>query len=745
MCRNAFYQDLSRSMAIYRDRSKSIKIYGDLSRSIEIYQDLWRSIEIDRNLSRSVDTHFLPRFMLADLSLVHPHTHKTHSRKQKNKTKQNTHAGPMHSKHIVFVLYGQKTVQCRLWSDDAESELLHQAKGVVDWVTDACVLPSKGRKEAPSVEHTMLFCTAHNAITALEMGSFRQVAVHKCPDHSVSHQTRIRPNAVYGESVLAATVTCMREILLWDVLKSEIIHRLMGHEGVIFRVFWSPCSTFAVSASDDRTIRRWDIPIGNESSSRLVHTYFGHLARVWDCSIVGNYVVSSAEDSTCKVWHLQGRLLQTLQGHAGKNIWRIAATEEKAFLATGGGDGDVRVWSIDSHQTAERENSIHSIPVPFNVEDENSIPLQPETIRHVAVSKNRETFACSSNGSLYCISEDYKVKQIFHRPRYTYNGIVASPDSRFVLVSDAFGKLLLFDCARNYQELEWIAHKERALYIYFAGTCDIVSYGTDAVLCWWRLHRDQDQSVRIELVGSYHPLGARRAITSCVSSKYKDKDVLLCGDSNGGVIVYCATDSPHLDDIGSASAKLLNVHGAERVSAISCENSPTVTGWLEFVTAGHDGHIAHLYLDENMKLHVSKTHNMKQHVTHINCMVSRDSFWIGGFKSGAFVVWDVIRNSQVFAHECAGFRRPHDCDIDPITNGVHLSYFKDGRVHLATFKGTTQSFSCGFIKSLRQQSHGRETNATAFIDPDIYITAGEDAHMRIFKSGLLVRAISHLI
>ncbi|CAM9498049.1 unnamed protein product, partial [Choristocarpus tenellus] len=105
--------------------------------------------------------------------------------------------------------------------------------------------------------------------------------------------------------------------------------RLVGHEGVIFRVAWDKTGHSLGSVSDDRTVRVWNSRLTGDDSAdahassgkgaevggavggkcgetgdtgRLLLTGWGHSSRVWDVAFCSLGVVTSGEDGNAILW-----------------------------------------------------------------------------------------------------------------------------------------------------------------------------------------------------------------------------------------------------------------------------------------------------------------------------------------------------------------------------------------------------------------------------------------------------------
>src|SRR5262249_55573738 len=90
-----------------------------------------------------------------------------------------------------------------------------------------------------------------------------------------------------------------RTLRLWDVSTGELIAVLRGHEGPIPGLAISPDGSTIASASEDHTIRLWDAELAERSG-----VLRGHGSYVYDVSFRpdGGQVASAAWDGTVRLW-----------------------------------------------------------------------------------------------------------------------------------------------------------------------------------------------------------------------------------------------------------------------------------------------------------------------------------------------------------------------------------------------------------------------------------------------------------
>jgi mono/diheme cytochrome c family protein len=115
-----------------------------------------------------------------------------------------------------------------------------------------------------------------------------------------------------------------------------------GHTNTVNAVAFSSDGKRAVSGSDDRTIRIWDIPSGRllatlESNSEVYAVAF---------SPDGKQVLSAGRDRALRLWDVQTKnLLSVFKGHTDA-VRCVAFSSDGKRAASGGDDRSVRVWDI---------------------------------------------------------------------------------------------------------------------------------------------------------------------------------------------------------------------------------------------------------------------------------------------------------------------------------------------------------------------------------------------------------------
>lgn len=110
-----------------------------------------------------------------------------------------------------------------------------------------------------------------------------------------------------------------RVVKIWSPITGELIRNLNGHTKGLSDIAWSADSVYLASASDDHTVRIWDV----DSVSII---FWRHLLRL---------------NST------QGLTTRVLKGHSSFVFCVNYNVVDKVstLLASGGCDGDIRIWN----------------------------------------------------------------------------------------------------------------------------------------------------------------------------------------------------------------------------------------------------------------------------------------------------------------------------------------------------------------------------------------------------------------
>ena len=123
---------------------------------------------------------------------------------------------------------------------------------------------------------------------------------------------------------------------------------VVGHTRVINSLAFKPNSYLLASASDDTTVRLWDV--GDNTNLRHVRTLRGHTDRVnsvaW--SPDGRTLASGSHDGTVRLWNPNNGInFAVLRGHT-EEVTCVAWSPDGRILASGSLDHTIRLWDPDT-------------------------------------------------------------------------------------------------------------------------------------------------------------------------------------------------------------------------------------------------------------------------------------------------------------------------------------------------------------------------------------------------------------
>ncbi|WP_414516220.1 NB-ARC domain-containing protein [Nostoc sp. PCC 9305] len=146
---------------------------------------------------------------------------------------------------------------------------------------------------------------------------------------------------------LLASGSADRTIKLWDISIGQVVRTLQGHSYGVNTVVFSPDGQSLISKDVSQTIKLW-----NTQTGQCLQTFKGYTSGVWSIAFSpnGQTVIGSGEDQMVKLWDVRtGQCLKVLKGH--KNwVTSVAFSPDGQTVATCGADRLVMLWDVHTGQ-----------------------------------------------------------------------------------------------------------------------------------------------------------------------------------------------------------------------------------------------------------------------------------------------------------------------------------------------------------------------------------------------------------
>eukprot|EP00957_Ditylum_brightwellii_P120733 9209671-Ditylum_brightwellii.AAC.1 len=129
------------------------------------------------------------------------------------------------------------------------------------------------------------------------------------------HTNTVNCCAVFAGGTRAVSGSDDKTLRVWDLKTCKMTHKLQGHSDGVSCCAVFTDETHIVSGSRDKTIKVWNL-----ETCRQIHTLEGHTAGVICCAVFygGTLVISGSYDKTIKLWNLEtGKETRTFRGHTG--------------------------------------------------------------------------------------------------------------------------------------------------------------------------------------------------------------------------------------------------------------------------------------------------------------------------------------------------------------------------------------------------------------------------------------------
>ncbi|KAI8824491.1 WD40-repeat-containing domain protein [Fimicolochytrium jonesii] len=644
---------------------------------------------------------------------------------------------------LQFSYDGDMLVSCSL---EVEQELAN----LKDWVKDVFWLSSEDSSAATEVA----LAFAHNFVQVWNLTQNRTVFEVQCEEHCILYSARFYRTRT-GKTYLASG-TVFNQVLLWDIDarnangEGRVLKSLVGHEGVIFNIRFSADGEKLATASDDRTVRVWDTDLDSKSQHVCL---FGHAHRVWDCKVVGRYIVSIAEDSTCRVWDwMKAECIACWEGHNGKNVWSVDIDPANNVIATGGGDSGIRLWSLTALERNKIDSESQMKCVSVLSGDAN--PKSPiEVVKTFALLTFEHALSTTDTGQFWIhdLQSDKSPDLLFVDPEFARYTVIASSDCGSLVVAGAFdGQLIAISPLKAFPSCKWASHtgKVNSVHIFPSGEDGkwyLLSFAekTEELFIFVLKLSDEDGSCLVSMVAivtlpdHFWPMGI------AFSAKAK---VLILGSRLGAIAMYdtqpvaqnnVASDPTVLDPVYVQR----RVHGKDSVSSITIDDraSERRDNELIFGTVGRDGMFCRFAVNRTKpEWAVENLHRTRITKGWLEKLYFVDEMAIlVGFYNKRLFIYNETKRYEMFSVDCGGGHRRWDLKLeDGLLQRATFGFVRLGRIQLVI---RDQAGVADFRDPKLQDHHsGMETRVIRFVPGQtandsrrsLILTSGEDAVLR---------------
>lgn len=201
-----------------------------------------------------------------------------------------------------------------------------------------------------SASTTLLAATA-DELVQWDAGTGEQLQTFK------RHQDNVNTLLYSPDSSHLASASDDGTLRVWQIGEPPAHDRIFEHAGAVSSVAWSPDGTLLVSAcaNDDQSLQFWDLDAGKPSERLPLSVYstrfLSILTLAWSSD--GRYIATGCDDGTVQIVDVGLRKhVVTYRSEAMRHVQSVAWSPDGMYLAAGGENrwgsgGTVELWRMD--------------------------------------------------------------------------------------------------------------------------------------------------------------------------------------------------------------------------------------------------------------------------------------------------------------------------------------------------------------------------------------------------------------
>jgi WD40 repeat protein len=331
-----------------------------------------------------------------------------------------------------------------------------------------------------------------------------------------SHNARVRCLALTPDGTRAVSASDDQTIKVWDLSRGRLDRTIIGHSDSIRAIAVLASGKSAVSASDDHTLRVWNLSSGTEEFR--IDTQLDWILGLVALS-TASLVASISDDRAIRVWDLiEKRMVMVLRGHTAQ-VNCLAAMPYEGGLISGSDDRTLRIWApggacqavLKGHDARITAVAVGGSKRFVSISEDGAARLwsaspewRSQLLDWKATGVRSATFthdgdrviAGSDDGNVRLWHLENKNEKLFEGHSESVTSVAVSPDDHFAISSSDDGSLKSWDLNRAPAASSTRDHSDRVRAVGIASDgLTGISTSDDHTLRLWDLTSHTERSV----------------------------------------------------------------------------------------------------------------------------------------------------------------------------------------------------------------------------------------------------------